>query len=416
MYKTLKLKEYKESKKSNLSFSKRLIRKAYYFLNKSKVGKIQRNFMKETKLTEGDGYIEIISKNNIIYSENKENDKILKNGPVIPKELMGYKMSCYPPIVTGKECIAEISDVLIMRDTPIIITKTGKLVRDAFGANLCPRRIEKILESFGIHDDIELFDQNKRKKILKKQKEINTACLLISGWDGYGHWLIEHALRLKKLEDYENLNSKKVRVIIEENAPKWKTQYLEKIGWKREDVIYWAGGVKKVKKLVLPLYSEPKYKDILWLKKKMLKGEKDFTKKNKRIYISRKKSLRRAVLNEEEILSLLKKYKFCVEYLEDLSAIEQALLFSQAEIVIGTHGAGLINILFSDKIKVMEIFGNIDGYIDGRLGFYQLSLVMNHLYKPYVCDQLETLEKNMDSNIILNPIKFQKSLKDFMSY
>lgn len=36
---------------------------------------------------------------------------------------------------------------------------------------------------------------------------------------------------------------------------------------------------------------------------------------------------------------------------------EQMDLFYDAEIVVGAHGAGLTNIIYSDKINVIEIFG-----------------------------------------------------------
>lgn len=64
-----------------------------------------------------------------------------------------------------------------------------------------------------------------------------------------------------------------------------------------------------------------------------------------RIYLSRKISNRRNV-NEEEILPLLKKYKFQVCCPEQMTVKEQFLLFNNAKYIIAPSGAALTNIIF----------------------------------------------------------------------
>jgi capsular polysaccharide biosynthesis protein len=56
---------------------------------------------------------------------------------------------------------------------------------------------------------------------------------------------------------------------------------------------------------------------------------------------------RRGVLNEEEFHSYLIKYGFAIIRLENYSIDEQINIFMNAKFIIGVHGAGLTNIIFS---------------------------------------------------------------------
>ena len=87
-----------------------------------------------------------------------------------------------------------------------------------------------------------------------------------------------------------------------------------------------------------------------WLRHKFtLRGQ----KQNKKIWISRENSITRKVLNEQEIILALKGWQ--IVKLESMSFLEQMKLFSNAEVVVAPHGAGLINLLWCyPKTKVIE--------------------------------------------------------------
>jgi len=75
-----------------------------------------------------------------------------------------------------------------------------------------------------------------------------------------------------------------------------------------------------------------------------------------RIYVSRKKAVRRHLSNEDEFLPLLRKHNFRKVYLEHMSIMEQVKLFRTASHVIAAHGAGLTNVLFSSAdVRILEI-------------------------------------------------------------
>lgn len=77
----------------------------------------------------------------------------------------------------------------------------------------------------------------------------------------------------------------------------------------------------------------------------------------KRIFISRRKASSRKIKNEDEVFALFEQYGFVRYNLEELSILEQVMLFYHAEFIAGEHGAGLTNIIFAQrKAHLIEIF------------------------------------------------------------
>lgn len=75
-----------------------------------------------------------------------------------------------------------------------------------------------------------------------------------------------------------------------------------------------------------------------------------------KLYISRSNAQNRKVLNESEVYSDLIKLGFKIIFTEQLTFSAQVVLFNQASIIVGPHGAGLTNMMFLKKnAKVVEI-------------------------------------------------------------
>ena len=66
----------------------------------------------------------------------------------------------------------------------------------------------------------------------------------------------------------------------------------------------------------------------------------------RRIWIDRRGALRRPLENEAQLIGLLEGAGVVPVQLEDMSLVEQAALFRQAELVVAPHGAGLANLVF----------------------------------------------------------------------
>jgi capsular polysaccharide biosynthesis protein len=81
----------------------------------------------------------------------------------------------------------------------------------------------------------------------------------------------------------------------------------------------------------------------------------------KRIYIDRRNSSHRPLLNEGEVIAALAEYGFVPVRLETLRLDEQQRLFANADIIVAPHGAGLTNILYArPDCKVIELI--MDGW------------------------------------------------------
>jgi capsular polysaccharide biosynthesis protein len=72
---------------------------------------------------------------------------------------------------------------------------------------------------------------------------------------------------------------------------------------------------------------------------------------------------------------------FEVLYPGELSLAEQIRRFSNAEVVIGAHGGGLTNIIFSNHIHLIELF--TPKYINPC--YFAIAGAMGHSYTPVVC-------------------------------
>jgi capsular polysaccharide biosynthesis protein len=83
------------------------------------------------------------------------------------------------------------------------------------------------------------------------------------------------------------------------------------------------------------------------------------SRRNRRILITRTRKetkVGRAFENEDELLAALEPLGFSGYSLEGLPVAEQVALFHDAEVIVGAHGAGLANALFSRMATVIELF------------------------------------------------------------
>lgn len=123
------------------------------------------------------------------------------------------------------------------------------------------------------------------------------------------------------------------------------------------------------------------------------------TYREERIYIDRSNTAYRRVVNQEEVDGILKKYRIKKVRLEEMSSSQQIELFKNVKLVIGTHGAGLTNILFSNAITVIELL--LDKKI--KSPYFLLSKAKGHLYKFLICQTTNSTNKNLlDNDIIVD--------------
>ncbi|MGN6395262.1 MAG: glycosyltransferase family 61 protein [Mucilaginibacter sp.] len=78
-----------------------------------------------------------------------------------------------------------------------------------------------------------------------------------------------------------------------------------------------------------------------------------------KLYVSRRLANRRKVINEDEILTVLRKFGFTIFYPEQFSFLQQVEIFANVKYLVGEHGSGLTNLLFMQKgSSLLELHKN----------------------------------------------------------
>ncbi len=106
---------------------------------------------------------------------------------------------------------------------------------------------------------------------------------------------------------------------------------------------------------------------------------------SQRLYLSRADAPGRRIVNEGDLEALLSRYGYGSVTLSGRTVADQAALFRSASHVIGMHGAGFTNIVFSNPgACLVEIFA--DTY--GTLAFWVLAATTGKPYFTYVADRV----------------------------
>jgi capsular polysaccharide biosynthesis protein len=178
--------------------------------------------------------------------------------------------------------------------------------------------------------------------------------------DNYHHWVVDLLPRIGlvtragfALADFDN-------VVVNHSNRRYQTDSLAAFGIGPERIIRADESLHlRAEMLVVPSLKSHNQclpqADITCLRRQFL-GTSPRPKPSRRVYISRRSASFRRLRNEAELLPLLAEHRFEVVSLGDLSMPEQALLFADAECILGVSGAGFANLVFaSPSTKVIEL-------------------------------------------------------------
>jgi len=107
---------------------------------------------------------------------------------------------------------------------------------------------------------------------------------------------------------------------------------------------------------------------------------------SKHIFISRKDGRTRTLTNEDELVDSLPS-KFESYELSNYTFEEQVNMFRHAKQVVGLHGAGLTNILWSNDVTVVEIQPE-----RMRGMFYEIASALQHSYASVTCSDRSRIQ------------------------
>jgi capsular polysaccharide biosynthesis protein len=218
------------------------------------------------------------------------------------------------------------------------------------------------------------------KNLLFSKKRIEEGLWVTDQFSyGHYHWLIEVLPRLISAEE------------IGCSSPVLLQKKFISMGYMRESLSifnrdYITYDLKEkllVKTLVAPSHFEPAHCESVQIKKVRDKFN-DFDKfdsslvPSKKIYISRRKALRRFVENEKLLQDFLENNGFVTVIMEDLSFFQQRKLMAETSVLISNHGAGLTNMLFMRESSIIiELKSDSD---DINNCFFNLARALDHKY------------------------------------
>jgi tetratricopeptide (TPR) repeat protein/capsular polysaccharide biosynthesis protein len=218
-------------------------------------------------------------------------------------------------------------------------------------------------------------------------EEIKGKVAILSGLSGqvYYHWMFDVLPRLEILRR-SGINFDEIDWFVVNSIDRpFQLETLKSLGIPKKKIIESdRHSFIKAQELIVP--SFPGHLD--WVPKETIQFlRQTFLPKNssqrpnyaRRIYISRSNAKYRQVLNEIEVIQLLKQYDFTVVRLETMSVAEQAAVFANARAIVAPHGAGLTNLVFcNEDTKIIELFS--PNYV--RTDYWMISweLKLKHYY------------------------------------
>ena len=274
---------------------------------------------------------------------------------------------------------------------------------------------DKIIEgpSFQLRDNNNSSISNNtvfEKGTPRKLSKLNGAVVsLLTGGGGnsnYWHWLYDVLPRLKLCEEVKKLEQIDY-FLLPSLEKKFQNETLKELNISKKKMLS-SEKFRHIKATELIVTDHPVVvtgddtRDMqnmpnwimLWLKNNFISNNiLSNRKKKKKIYINRKDtkhSGERLISNESEIEKYLLEKNFISVSLGEIKFIDQVDLFSNAECIVGLHGAGFANIVFCEpKTKVIELRS-----LDAGPVIENLAKVNNLNYHPLIRESKQILRSS----------------------
>ena len=239
---------------------------------------------------------------------------------------------------------------------------------------------------------------------------------LLGGSTNYYHWLLDYFPRLRHLEETSNFDD--LPILINDPLTGFQKQCLALAGISEDRLapVAMPNRITVEKLVAAPVATRkqvPEPETLPWLRK--IFGIQAAQEPKRRLYISRSDASVRRVVNENEVIDFLKPLGFDVITPGEMRVHEQALAFSEAQTIVGPHGAALTNMVFAPKgCQIIEFLGGLrfrQGFFDrlsksGEQSFTQLTCVSQG-----TADQRLTVnEQDFDMHVPIPALK--EALKD----
>lgn len=226
----------------------------------------------------------------------------------------------------------------------------------------------------------------------------------------YTHWTQECLTRLEALEVYINETDERPTILLPPDPPEFVYESIETLGYSNEEYVEVTGERISVDRLVVPSPRRFLNKNgdgwlrmvdaFNWVRDQAIAGitTPDSDEYSSRILISREDATTRRIVNRNEVINKLADRGFEKYVPGEMTYNEQVRLFSQADVIVGAHGAGMINAIYATDASVLELYGS--HYLPAN---YELAQGQQ---RPYGCLQCEPVDKDfrVDIDDLMNGI------------
>lgn len=138
-------------------------------------------------------------------------------------------------------------------------------------------------------------------------------------------------------------------------------------------------------------------------------GSREGAVSSDRLYISRGRASKRRLVNENEVIELLRKFGFKALRAEDLSFAEQIKAASRARLLVSNHGAGLTNMLFMPHdSSVLELRHSTDSVNNC---YYTLASTLRLKYFYQKCDPSRPTEDPHTADLVVDLADLRSNLE-----
>lgn len=314
---------------------------------------------------------------------------------------------------TPAQYIREVSPARLVGPQPLTVAPNGEILMETAESDQSnlKYRLFDYLREHGLISATNAFSEF--SQIPEQSFDIVFPLVRYTG-SSYYHWMLGFAYKVRALEHYREVTGADPTVLLEANAPSWVDESLELLGCDIDNCTRWGEDIAYADTLIVPSHNirgvhnyNPSVQECEWIAQRMRDnaGVNPEAANDARIYISRADADQRHVRNEAAVESLLNEFGFESHALSDLAVSEQVRLFSRADIVVGPHGAGFTNFIFSEDPTVMELFP------ESRIKpfFYALAAELGYEYEYLICDD------DGDANILVDLDNLRTTVNSFLS-